>query len=424
MKVLLLSANTEKVNMLTVPWGLACIATSIRRKGHEVYFLDLLLENDSQAAIGNVISKATPDLIGVSVRNIDDQNRKNPIFFLEKVKQTVAWCREFSQAPIVLGGAGYSIFPMACLDYLGADMGVQGEGEVVFAELLNRIQQGMDFSDLPGLYRKGQNQPPERYFARKLSDLPLPDVDILEPYLAMGQDLWLPVQTRRGCFMRCSYCSTGVIEGFDLRRRSPDIVIEHLSRYSQAGFRRFYFVDNNFSIPKSHALEISRGIVKRGLDIIWRCILNPMQVDEELVVAMAEAGCREVSIGFESGCGKILKNMNKHFTLKDIRGTARLLSRHGIRRMGFLLLGGPGETRESVQESLAFAESLELESLRVTAGIRIYPHTQLARQAVEEGVISSDDSLLFPRFYFARELEGWIEGILAQWKKSHPEWVT
>ena len=409
--------------MLAIPWGMACVAAAARQNGHEVSLLDLILEDDPQAAIEKNISGMEPDIIGVSVRNIDDQDRKHPTFFLDKVKETIATCRRLSQASIVLGGAGYSIFPGASLDYLGADMGIQGEGEHVFVELLKRIELGIELSDLPGLYLRGHNNGFKSRFVADMDDLTLPDTEMLSPYLARFEELWLPVQTRRGCFMRCSYCSTGMIEGFELRKRSPEIVVQRLSQYADAGFHRVYFVDNNFSVPKSQGLQICREMTKRKLDITWRCILNPMQVDEELVAAMAEAGCKEVSIGFESGCERILKNMNKHFTLENICRTSGLLKNYGVRRMGFLLLGGPGEIKESVQDSFTFAESLNLESLRVTAGIRIYPRTPLAEYAIEEGVISRNDNLLFPKFYFVKELEGWIDDVMMRWKEKHPEWV-
>jgi radical SAM superfamily enzyme YgiQ (UPF0313 family) len=100
--------------------------------------------------------------------------------------------------------------------------------------------------------------------------------------------------------------------------------------------------------------------------------------------------------------------MNKRYTPDDVRDACALLARYGIRRMGFLMFGGPGETRESVEESLAFAESLHLDSLRTTIGIRIYPHTELARRAVADGVIAADDDLLEPKFYLAPGLEPWI----------------
>jgi radical SAM superfamily enzyme YgiQ (UPF0313 family) len=123
---------------------------------------------------------------------------------------------------------------------------------------------------------------------------------------------------------------------------------------------------------------------------------------------MANAGCEQVSRGFESGSERILKNLNKKFTLKEVHQISEMLSDHGIRRMGFLLLGSPGETRESVEESLVFVDSLKLDILKITMGVRIYPYTSLATGAIDEGVISSLDDLLFPGFYLAKSLEAWL----------------
>lgn len=118
-------------------------------------------------------------------------------------------------------------------------------------------------------------------------------------------------------------------------------------------------------------------------------------------------------MGFESGCERILREMNKRFTPADVRHTSDLLARHGIARMGFLLLGRPGETRDSVEESLAFARSLRLDVLRITVGLRIYPGTPLAKRAMAEGVIASEHDLLRPRFYLPPGLEPWIHARVA-----------
>ena len=158
----------------------------------------------------------------------------------------------------------------------------------------------------------------------------------------------------------------------------------------------------------AYAMELCRAIATERLNVRWRYILYPHRVPEELVAAMAEAGCVEVSLGFESGSKDVLHAMNKQFEPEEVQRISDLLAKYGIRRLGFLLLGGPGETRESVERSLAFAESLGLEMLKVTVGIRIYPRTPLARIALEEGVISDADDLLLPRFYLRPELEEWI----------------
>jgi len=408
--------------MITLPWGLACVATAVMRAGHEVCLLDLLTEPNAGEAVANAISKFTPEVIGVSVRNIDDQNMQSPTFLLEKVRETVAQCRELSSAPVVLGGAGYSIFPETALEFLGADMGIQGEGEMVLPALLERLERGTSLAGLPGLYLRDGGLQGTRHFPASLDDLPLPEEIIVSSW-RRDNDLWLPLQARRGCSMDCSYCSTAIIEGRRVRQRSPQLVVEYVSRLAGMGFSRIFFTDNNFNIPRAYAEEICQRMCHAGLDILWRCILNPLDVDEALARAMFDSGCREVSLGFESGSEQILRRMNKRFTIDDVVRAASLLGKHGIKRMGFLLLGGPGETRESVEQSLAFVDSLGLESIRVTVGIRIYPNTPLAEIAIEEGRITPEDDLLFPQFYLARGLEGWLARTIEKWKTTRPHWI-
>jgi radical SAM superfamily enzyme YgiQ (UPF0313 family) len=423
MKVLLISANTEEINMRALPWGMGCVASASRRAAHDVLLLDLLTERNPNAAVARAIGEFSPEVIGISVRNIDDQNRKRPNFFLEKVKETVEECRRHSRSPLVLGGAGYSIFPQSALEFLGADVGIQGEGEYAFPMLLDRLEHGTGLDDVPGVHLPGEPSRGDRHFVGDLTSLPLPGDDILTPYSASRETTWIPVQARRGCAMNCSYCSTGVIEGRVVRVRSAEQVVDWVARCAGAGFRKFFFVDNAFNIPPSLGRDICMEMSRKALDVTWRCILNPWRVEEDLVGAMADAGCVEVSLGFESGCEQILRMMNKKFTVDQVRKASSLLAAHGITRRGFLLLGGPGETKESVEESLAFADSLNLEALRVTAGIRIYPGTRLAQTAVEEGLIRSDDDLLHPAFYIQRDIEEWLDATLEKWSGSRPNWV-
>ena len=138
---------------------------------------------------------------------------------------------------------------------------------------------------------------------------------------------------------------------------------------------------------------------------------------------MAKAGCKEVSLGFESGSKKILAKMNKRYTLADVRQISERLKKFGIGRMGFLLLGGPGETKETANESLVFADSLGLEAMKITIGIRIYPHTPLAQAAVKEGLIKADDTLLFPKFYMTKGLESWLRKTVKAWMETRPNWL-
>jgi radical SAM superfamily enzyme YgiQ (UPF0313 family) len=220
--------------------------------------------------------------------------------------------------------------------------------------------------------------------------------------------------------MKCSYCSTPALEGTRIRTQSIDAAVEGISRHVDAGYRNFYFVDNTFNFPPDYARDLSAALAVSGLDIHWRCILYPGFVDEEMVRKMAEAGCVEVSLGFESGAPDILHTLDKKYDLDQVRMASELLKRYGIRRMGFLLLGGPGENRETVEQSLAFADSLGLDMLKISVGIRIYPDTALAEAARKEGVVAPDDDLLFPRFYLAPGLDPWLRPRIAEWMASRP----
>ena len=156
MRVLLVSANTERIQMPTIPLGLMMVAESCRRSGHEVDFLDLMFRADPKSVLFERIHDFRPEVTGISVRNIDDQSMENPKFLLENVRPLVRWCREAASAPVVLGGAGYSIFPEETLEYLGADMGVQGEGEEAFPLLLDSLAGSRDPATVCGVRVRGR----------------------------------------------------------------------------------------------------------------------------------------------------------------------------------------------------------------------------------------------------------------------------
>jgi radical SAM superfamily enzyme YgiQ (UPF0313 family) len=410
------------MNMPVLPLGLACVAAATRNAGNEVALLNLMFEGDPMLGIRNSLEDFRPNLIGISARNIDDQNLPRPQFLLAPVKEIIASCRSMSGAPIILGGAGYSIFPESALRYLGADMGIQGEGEVVFPVVVDRIGKGARVSDIPGICLPGQ--PAEgRSFEKNLDDLPLPEPSLWIPPGADNRKLWVPVQSRRGCPLDCTFCSSSAIEGRSVRRRSPDRIVKWLAELRETGCRNFNFVDNTFNLPPTYAKDLCRQVIQAELDLNLWCIIYPKWIDTELVELMRRAGCRQISLGFESGSDRMLRRLRKRFNRKEVSAVSKMFAEAGIERMGFLLLGGPGETKDSVEESLSFADSLNLEALKITVGLRIYRQTPLARTALSEGVIRADEDLLLPRFYLTPELRDWLPERVATYKTSRP-WVN
>lgn len=420
MNVLLISANTETINMIPLPLGMNCIAVAARNAGHDVHLLDLMGGGDNSELIRNAIQQSEPHLIGISVRNVDNQHMAETRFLLEPVRDIIAQCRALSNALIVVGGAGFSIFPYAVLRYLKADMGIRGEGEVAFTSLLETVERGGDVADIAGLCLPDGPERHEAAVRENLDTLPLPDPLLWSVSPEARSEIWVPYQTRRGCPMKCAYCSTPALEGTIIRRHPIDDVVRGIARHVAAGFSRFYFVDNTFNFPPDYAKKLCNSLVSEQMGIQWRCILYPGFVDEELARLMAKAGCVEASLGFESGSPEILKNLNKKYTATQVRTASDLLQKYGIKRMGFLLLGGPGETKETVLESLAFADSLQLDMLKLSVGIRIYPGTALEEIARKEGIIAEGDDLLLPRFYLAKGLDEWLAPAIRSWMVDRP----
>lgn len=406
MRVLLISVVDESGKAAApLPVGLACVAAATERAGHNVRFLPHVTSGEQGVRIKDAVLEFRPDVIGISVRNIDDQNMQRPRFLLASLQESVAACRRVSSAPVVLGGAGYSVFPERALTYLQADMGIKGEGEMAFPALLNWIERGAQGSPPSGTYlRNGTCTTPA--FLSNLDGFPLPGPSYWSEFF--GREARIPVQSRRGCPLDCIYCATSAIDGRIFRKRSTESIVSWLSQMRAQGFRSFYFVDNTFNLPPAYAKDLCRKLIQAGLGIDWWAIVYPKWVDEELAQLMAEAGCTEVSLGFESGSEPILKQLNKRFNCAEVKAISAMFSAVGIKRHGFLLLGAPGETRETVEESLEFADSLHLNALKVTVGLRIYPGTALHSVAVTEGVVREDDDLLSPRFYLSAGVRDWL----------------
>jgi radical SAM superfamily enzyme YgiQ (UPF0313 family) len=199
--------------------------------------------------------------------------------------------------------------------------------------------------------------------------------------------------------------------------------VKWLAKLRKSGCRNFNFVDNIFNIPLDYAKDLCRQVIQAEIDLHLWCLIYPKWVDPELVELMRQAGCRQISFGFESGSDQMLRSLNKRYDQKDIISVSKMFAEAGIERMGFLLLGGPGETKDSVEESLSLADSLRLDALKITVGLRIYPYTPLARIALAEGVIRVEEDLLVPRFYLTPELMDWLPERVAVYKASRP-WVN
>ena len=245
--------------------------------------------------------------------------------------------------------------------------------------------------------------------------LPRPALEHFTPRLyeetpgSAGLPGLIPVQSRRGCPMKCVYCTTPRLEGAATRAWAPEQVASWLAHWhEQWGLTRFYFVDNIFNCPPAYGRRLCRAIKELRLPLDWSCLINPAFPDPELFHLIRAAGGAMVQVGNESGSELVLTGLGKGFDRNQVELTLKLLEAADLPYTCFLLLGGPGETPETVQESVAFLERYEPKMVNLKVGIRIHPGLPLHRLALAEGVVRPADNLLWPRFYLAPAIREWI----------------
>ncbi len=426
MKILFISSNRLKRVMPPMPLGLASVIGQIDQLGHDLCVLDLMFLDDADQAVISTLADFQPDLIAISVRNIDNQSSVHPEYYLPAAKALIDLCRKHSRAAIVVGGPAFTVSPLAIFDYLKPDFGVVGEGELAFAELVQRLNEEADGTDIAGLVWSddcGTHMNPLR-FIDDLDSLRIPRRDLFDNEQYAAERGLANIVVKQGCVFNCLYCDSPYTLGPRWRMKSPERVADEMEfMQKDDGISLAYFSDPIFNCPTEHAREVCRAIKRRRLSIGWVASLHPAFVDPKLLSLMREAGCVLVSLGCDSCSEKMLKTLRKQFTKKQLGAAIDLLEEMSMNYILSLLIGGPGETRETVDETLNFLESRTPFFLDFCVGIRIMPNTDMREIAVREGIISPDDPLMEPKFYCSAEIKDWIEDYLRQACSRHTNWT-
>jgi radical SAM superfamily enzyme YgiQ (UPF0313 family) len=366
----------------------------------------------------------SPDLVALSVRNVDNQSCYHTEYLLPEDKKVVEWCREASAATVVVGGTAFTVSPAAVFEYLEADFGIVGEGEIAFRELVERIDRGEDPSDIPGLVWRGPDgisaNPPE--YIEDLDSLRLPRRELFDNQRYADEGGIGNILLKQGCRFGCLYCDGPHVMGRRLRMKSPGKVADELAAMEALGIQASFFADAIFNYPIDYAKEVCRTIIERGPKMRWLATMHPGFVDRELIELMREAGCAAISLGCDSCSERMLRVLRRGFTKEQLRSTAELLEELQVNYILTLLIGAPGENRQTVEESVEFLSRRSPMMVDFCLGIRLMPHTPLFEIAVREGVVSADDPLMEPRFYISPEIEAWIEDYLKEECARHPNW--
>ncbi len=427
-RVLLVNLNKYDQPYPVYPAGVAYIDGALRTAGHVTEIWDARMAVEP---LEDCVARFRPDFVGLSLRNIDNVQCHNPKSFIHEL---VGYCRRVraaTAAPIVLGGSGFSVFPREIFELGGIDYGIHGAGERTIVRLIAALRAGGGepaLDGIAGLVFRGADGAvravPCDAESATFSTAPHHDPALLRAYLAQGS---LPgVQTQRGCPLHCCYCTYPLIEGARSRFLGAEAVVEEMRRLAALGTKYVFFVDSVFNTSEAHVHAVCEALIRADLGVQWECFLRPRGLTRELLRLMQRAGLSHIEYGSDSLSDPVLRRYGKSFTFEDIHRSSTLAHELGMRYSHFIIFGGPGETRATVEETLVRAKALPGAYYFGTLGMRIYPDTPLWREVAPEARGErAADFLVAPRFYIAPEftLES-LHARLRDYQAENPNWIV
>jgi radical SAM superfamily enzyme YgiQ (UPF0313 family) len=398
-RVLIVSANFIKMPYPVYPLGAGIIAEIARRNGHEVRLLDLLSAGGfggyKPEKLFEVITEFRPDCVGLSLRNLESTDSSNfeQHWSLDLVKRMVADIRAKTNAPQVIGGAGFSLMPETILKHTGADYGLAGEGEEIWPAFLDALAAK---APTPGLWAKS------RPVAHQASAY---DLELVKSYAQQGG--LVGVQTKRGCEYNCVYCSYPLLDGCLIRLRPVEEVLDDLRRLASVVERpHIAFADSVFNDPAGHWRTLLAAMASASdLKLSWTAFFQPANFEKEDWRLMKSTGVSGLEFGTDGSNDVALGGLNKPFGFGLVTSIQNQCLANDISTAHYIIFGGPYETPVTVEEGVKNVNSLKGCVAFITTGLSIYPNTPLAELALREGLIDSFDDLLKPVYYFSADLD-------------------
>ncbi|SCY11535.1 B12-binding domain-containing radical SAM protein [Desulfoluna spongiiphila] len=355
-RVVLIAAPYPLDECPSPPLGLCYAAAAFETAGAEVHLLDYIVREYSPEKLREELTAISPDIIGTSCVTMN----------FTGAAAILTEARAICPDAVILMGGPHASFDIddTLAHYPAIDGIVVGEAEETLKELTDLFHQRETWKNIAGLaFRRGSTvvHTPKRDFIQDLDTLPLPARHLLP--LARYKALGFPVSiiTGRGCPNRCIFCLGRKMVGFHVRQRSPQRVADEIESLLAMGFATINIADDLFTASRKRVFAFCREIKKRGLVFNWSVFARVNTVDEELLRTMMEAGCTSVSFGIESGNTEMLKRVRKGISIAQAENAAALCRKVGIRAHASFIAGLPGESRETLEESVALKNRLKIE---------------------------------------------------------------
>ncbi len=413
------------------PLGILYIAACLREIGVKVKILDLQVE--MQGIIPNdenfkkLVENEKPDFVGAS----------STIINWDAAVHAMNLCKElFPQSKIFVGGPHVTALGTDCLEQAPTiDFVINGEGEEVAPNLLREfVNDSPDYSRVRGLiYKTGENEyctTGYNMFLRDLNKIPFPAWELvkldhyqLSPLMQFQPGRSVNMISSRGCVFSCIFCDHGV-RGSGWRARSPENVVAEFKYLHALGIRNVWLVDDLFTVSRQRVKEICDLLMREKLNMAWSCQARVDCVDEETLIKMKDAGCRQISYGIESGNERVLQFIKKRLSKQKARETIALTKKVGIESRCFFMMGFPGETKEEIEETLRFA--LELDPTFITYSISTpLPNTEMwdmLKDKIDFESWNQFNSFGADKLAYVPETIT-QEELMALWKKAHRQFL-
>jgi anaerobic magnesium-protoporphyrin IX monomethyl ester cyclase len=354
--------NKREVNKkrgIYPPMGLAQIASVLEEEGYTVSLFDYMVEPFVKEELIQWCKEHKPIFIGMSPWTLSLMNDLGPTAWLK---------REVPNAKIVIGGPHVTLFPQETLQRFSAvDYIVHGEGELTIRELATVIAESSSPKDVAGIAYRDNGEiylNPGREILENLDENPFPAFHLLKFDKYSNALQVSPVSTylvsSRGCPFRCTYCVKPVWDRKVMRYHSPDYFLDQVEEVvNKYGVKEIHFYDDTFTLDRERTMVFSQGVIDRKIDFKWIVRTRTDCVDDEMLALMRKAGCTMISYGVESGNDDVLKIMKRGISVEKTREIFALTKKHGFEIAANIMIGFPGESKETYEDSVRFSKELD-----------------------------------------------------------------
>lgn len=424
-KALIISTNQEVSPCPVLPLGALQLVKECNEMGIPTQFLDLCFEVDCLSIVKNELLVWKPEIVVLSIRNIDNETATNPKFYLQDIKALVDICRSYGEIQIVAGGAAAAVNGRGLFEYLKVDFVVSSKDLFYTKELVRNLWKGTSVENISHVISSHQVS----YTKELLHEPILLDWSYIlsmckNEYLTWNANGPAPVgiQTKTGCVFGCIHCQISDVEGRIIKPYPIGYVVDAFHCMEKKNINRCFITDNVFNYPYENAYDLCCALIKGKTQVKWSCYLAPNHFDKELLDVMKRAGCVNVQFGVDTASEKLLKLWHKGCTCEDIIKAGKLCKQHGVNNSFSLIIGGYGETRETLRESLEVLAEAETPFIWGAVGVRVAHGTKLCRKLRSRMVGKEENPfMLRPEFYVSPHIKDSYLQIVDEFRKEHPD---